>query len=292
MTDEIKIKYDIRTAINEELSINNDVTSLSNSIFNTIKDIFSHGKTTNIKKNGYVECKGNFYQSLNGYKINVCFTIFNFRSNEDYEQNIEYLSDNFSYATKADKKLYFLTVYGYAVNNKLQVEDIVDSIQHEVEHIFQGSIGKKSLNTNDNLYLSAINHINDGNILGIIANTIYFSYDYEQDAIVNGLYAQLMSSENPVPRWDDIVDTQIYDSIEFLKKSILVLSLKKHWLQDKCRNTFGITIDNVILNAKKAYKRLINKVGKVLIKVNKDRQINEGFIFRAASNGKYLFFLD
>ena len=124
------------------------------------------------------------------------------------------------------EKICFIKVTSYGISGKINENDIRDSLQHEFNHIFQSIIGSKSLLNfkSDFLYNIATNNLsNKDELIKKIAWLLYYSYDFEQDGFINGLYGYYNSNESKVPQWDDIREMEIYNAIKCLKDNIKYL---------------------------------------------------------------------
>lgn len=290
---EHSIMSGIRKAIREELSVSSAVAESANGILRLFKESFVGGKTRRTDRGYYVLHECTLTDRILGNSTKIGFRIYNFKTQESYDRlKYEIDCDRANSMCNVNRKLCFINVSVHAVENRIDYAQLHDSIQHEVEHIFQTLKGSRALTVPDDKYMSAVTNIYSENKgLKYIANAIYYSYDYEQDAFVNGLYGYLMDSESPIPQWSDITESDAYVAVEMLRKSIRVLTKNRQKLAERCMNVFGISIDDVISNAVSAERRLLGKIGKVLIKVRNDKALNEGFRILASTDGRIRYFI-
>ena len=108
---------------------------------------------------------------------------------ESYYKNPEPFKNGYS---KDDKTIYlpFITIDGI-----LSVDNIENTIQHEVEHYWQCKNKKTPLSTNH--YQELVSLIDNNNpYISTIAEIIFLSKKFEIDAEINGAFAELKTKTN------------------------------------------------------------------------------------------------
>lgn len=275
------LKSDLRKVIKEELSINNDVMVATNSLArNVVDDVMSNFKTMakSLKPGIKVyDGSGRYTVIFNGHvvKISIGVKYFHFSNKEIYETYKYEIDCNYA-TSSSDGRYNFINLYCYGINGTPNITEIKASLQHEIEHLYQANRGDKKISTFDKVYdIAARNLFNKGNkALMYLSNIIYYSYEYEQDGYVNGLYSELINNENPTPRWEDIKESSAYVGIMVLRKSLRIIekNREKKSVTDTALNNFSMDVETIISMGKKAEKRFLQKIGKVLIKVRKDRE--------------------
>lgn len=297
MTLEESLKGSIRSVIKEELSINSYVLSKSSEIVGKIcKDIYENFKENAIAvKPGIKRYKSNFVEFLeyNGnHKLYVKVNYFHFATNNIYDAN-KY-SINCDYATSFSMKgIYDITVYCYGIGGTVNKAVVQSNVQHELEHIFQEMSGSKKIGEFDEVYaLAQKNLFSEDKATMYASNLIYYSYAFEQDGYVNSLYAELIDKDEPMPRWEDIKDTSAYVALSMIRKALRVVEKNKS--NNKILNAvqqYGFAVEDLLKQGKTAEKRLLTKIGKVLIKIRKDKEA-QGIKFEC-TNPKFLpYFID
>lgn len=272
---DFSIEHLLENSINEELSINTFVENESYKIINNIKKLFSE-KTT-IKKEKV--CDGvnknyvSFIHNLNDIKMRFHVYIYNFYNKDIYnEKKDDVILNSTSYFD--NNKTALLNIEGYSISGTIDEKELSDTIQHEINHIFQKIKGKKSNIKKDTLYykIRSIFSIETDEEINTIANALYYSFDDEQDSFVNGLYAYLMSS-GLIVSWDKIKkNTLVYKGLESMKKSLIFLEKIN---DEKIKQYFGISKNKCISIIEKGMRRFQNKIGKVLIKHRKEMLVKE-----------------
>ena len=213
---------------------------------------------------------------VNEIKLNFNIVLYNFKDKNFYDKFHEKI-DFSSHNSNIGGRVVFITIKGYLISGNLNKEDISDSIQHGINHIFQDINGKVDNEKERKLYYLVLNKLNNkNNIISKLAYGLYYSFNSEQDSYVNGLYAYLMNKGLIVP-WDDIKrDTDAYNAILGIKEAISLIN------DNNIDNTI---IENFSMNRKQmekflknGLKRLEIKIGKVLIKHRKDYSLKEDSI--------------
>lgn len=126
-----------------------------------------------------------------------------------------------------------LTVTLLRINNKIEESRLLDSISHEVEHIYQIQHRSKNITdfkTSHNLYKKAIELINNKENKGrtsMLSRIIYLSYWGEQDAYVNGLYAFLSKNVQTIDTLKFFLEqSDAYKHLKFLIKCTTIFEIE------------------------------------------------------------------
>lgn len=279
---------EIKETIQEELSIADKVKEEASRLLERIKSYLNNSENepesdiSNTRKK-----TGSFKDNFEGINLTVSYVYYNFLTKKAFENAKGRLDFNNSNSLKISKKSWLINIKCYGISGSLDSEDLADSLQHEVEHIYQGIHGKPILNEPNQIYFNVQNSLSskdDG--IRKAAEIIYFSYDFEQDGFVNGLYAYLREKENPIPKWDDILDSEPVAWLNRVDENVEYLENEKEneQLNRKCMELFGKTIKQIILIGGISKRRMKTKIGKVLIKIRKDA-MNEGAVFLIPKNG-------
>lgn len=276
---------EINESITEELGINDKVIDLSENIYIEIEKAFQSEKST-IIENGVGRKYGWLTYPLdNNILLNISYDIINFADkrymeeyakkkglNTDARSFISYekkLSGKYKYVTNA---IYF---YGIAISGHIDKSSLKDSIQHEIEHIFQQyKMGKRFEDEN---ITSIINtSFSKGNEYAkSVANIVYMSLKNEQEGFANGLYAYC--KDDPVHYRERFLSSPAYEKLDQLKKD-------KEFIEKNLTNThlineinkfsfIGLTKENIIKFADEVISQCIKRFGRVFCKVIKDINI-------------------
>ena len=214
-------------------------------------------------------------------RFHVC--IYNFYNKNIYNvKKDDIILNSTSYFD--NNKSALLNIEGYSISGTIDEKELSDTIQHEINHIFQKIKGKKSNIKKDTLYykIRSVFNIKTDEEINAIANALYYSFDDEQDSFVNGLYAYLMSN-GLIVSWDKIKkNTLVYKGLESMKKSLIFLEKINN---EKIKQYFGISRNKCISIIEKGMQRFQNKIGKVLIKHRKEMLVKENMC-----HSNFLFF--
>lgn len=264
----------LNSLIFEELSISGEVQKETINTWSNILNIISKIKTdlypnTNNVYYGQISFQLNIF----GDKTSIFVNYYNFLNKESFNEHkdeINYLSAS----SMVQEKLRWLTISIPAISGRIIMEpDIKDSLQHELEHIFQGKHGSKYVTIKDSSYANARNLLySSDNDISKLALIIYLSNLSEQDAYVNGLYSYLIAQKEPMIKikWDVIKNSEAYIHLTSIKEMIEKLKSPCDELKEKCLNYFKLTPHKMLKLGKSVEFRLTRKIGKVIAKYYKD----------------------
>lgn len=275
----------INKILNEELSISNDVNDLTIKI----KNLISNDYTRNI---GYERCYTILYKGFNREVFSNEITI-NYDNKsiivvyyvlEDASQEIikQY---NSIFNSTSNNRILRLELYLTAHNNKINWKKNSRDLQHEVEHLFQlikkgkDLLSDKQFGEYNKLKsLTAHNDYYDQ----VIGYTYYYYNKAERNAIINGLYREII---------DLNTDGLVTDPLEIIKNSpyyhniqIIKTTIENHKNHEQLENRLKninktlkqyLRIANIMIDEySKAFGRLLYKVKKDIESVNEDLLIN------------------
>lgn len=202
MTQYIFSKEELRAIVNETLEkelllkeekgINDDVALFSKRITNAIKRKFlcREGNITNHAD--FSTLTGTFSEMFpNLAECNITYYIDIFPDEEIYNRLHK------TYGAMVKCREHEIIISTFAIRNKLDIASISDSVQHEVEHLFQFLKSNNELLSHKEKFYNQIkknlgSKDNNGwnNRLAIIG---YLSLNEERCGIINGMYAYLTS---------------------------------------------------------------------------------------------------
>ena len=186
----------IQEIITEELGISNKVSLLTLRIKNTISNDFAKNKNNEnfyynlpIPNIGYIKVYGNTFdiQFENDKLIVMVFIV-----DKSNEYHGIYIKKYFSEYKSSKKQI---NLYLTSANGKIDWNLNNNTLQHEVEHYFQSYMKGKPLATMKEIekYNKFIDMYQNGDMYQKIIGGIYYFYTkVEQNAIMNGLYREIM----------------------------------------------------------------------------------------------------
>lgn len=260
--------------IYEELSISGDVQKASIDVWNQILEELPSIKTYKVKDcPGVKKGDGTFSTIIYGERVRIFINLYKFASKkafETYEDDVDYIGASCIY----NKVFKWVTINIPMISGQIAfMNDVRDEIQHELEHLYQGKHGASGISDSDDVYNRARDlAIHPSEKVALIARAIYISYDYEQDAYVNGLYAYLMGLEEPMPKikWDVIQKTGAYCLLSQLRRALELLENPTNEVKSICLTYFKKAPYILYKIGKSAEFRFVRKIGKVLAKYHKD----------------------
>lgn len=266
------VNESIRRFVNEELSISNTVALKGNELTMAIMDKIMNDKVNVNSSNpnfNVLTCNFN-YPLFDNFVIKVSFICYDYNSPEFYRKYIYNFPDagSSSYEDKVIKLKFHI------VDGENNIATINKLVSHEIEHLYQSYMKKGTLSVNNDLYSKAVNKLNspyttqDG---FIIAQIIYNFSDFEEDAQLNELYKGLIGQYVDVKNLNELSNFDVIKTLNYgmkfyyntdfssnnekLKSELRFYGKKNKWLKQF-----------IFMHA----KRLKIKIGKVIVKVNKD----------------------
>ena len=264
----------LNTLIFEELTISGEVQKETINVWKEILNIVPNINTNVLDGyDGVYYGNYNFPITVYGEKIYMYINIYNFLTKNSFENNkdkINFLNASSMY----ERRMKWITLTIPLISGNIIMEpDIKDSLQHELEHIFQGKHGSKYVTIEDSSYANARNLLySSDNDISKLALIIYLSNLSEQDAYVNGLYSYLIAQKEPMIKikWDVIKNSEAYIHLTSIKEMIEKLKSPCDELKEKCLNYFKLTPHKMLKLGKSVEFRLTRKIGKVIAKYYKD----------------------
>lgn len=274
------VRKSIDKLISEELGISNEVKKVINGIYDMIKSLLRDCPKETIKEGLIWKKSGTIEYNIFGDDYSIIFTVFNFLNEEVYENCAENIIPYSS--VLISKKI--IEINSISISGVIDESTFSDSMQHEIEHLFQIKMQGKPLFFNNGLYDKAIKNIRSNENNGWISRLstiIYYTRNEEHDAFVNGLYAQLIRNDafykfKEIIRKSDaykissilkVYEKELIDNFddEDFIKSAKFFNKSRKWFISQC--DIGV-------------KKIIKKIMKVAAKAEKDfKKVNEDAIF-------------
>lgn len=194
------------TLLNEELGIAKNVVIISDRIEKIVYPFLNSNKLNHSE------------QVLNDLKLVLSKHYFNNidEYNNSYYDNPENFKNGFS---KDDNTIYLQFII---IDDALCIDNIENTIQHEVEHYWQCKNKKTPISTNH--YQELVKLIDNNNpYISTIAEIIFLSKKFEIDAEINGAFAELKTKDK-IKTISDVLDNtevgKLYEKLKNIKISI------------------------------------------------------------------------
>ena len=273
------IRECVDALLKEELGIANNVVSKTNEIKRLI---YSNSRKAEKEKldDGVSLVKGNVVVDVFGTEMNIMYNIYNYYDFDTYYEKNEYFNPKCGVSYLKNE----MYVSILSISGEFQENSFGDSIQHELEHLYQIKMQGKGLFQDNNLYEKASQNLNNELYNGWVsklANVIYYSRNEEHDAFVNGLYQQLVSPD-AFDNYDYIIKTSTPYQI-----SLLLTNLKNE-IESNYNDKDLIDATNFFKKPRRWFiaqceigiRKILKKIMKIRTKANNDfLSVNEGTIF-------------
>ena len=272
--------------LKEELSISNDVNNITSKIKSIISNDYKQNKDNYSK---YKTIDNNldfvFFNEIvvkyNDININILYHVLITNDEKTFNYyKVKYPSKSSTYGFNL---ILFITAYNGYINWKNNSM----SLQHEVEHLYQSYKMKKPILSDDKMkeYTIIDTLTNSNNFYDkVIGFTYYYYFKVEKNAIINGLYREIMDA-NQFALFEDplniIKNSPYYNNINLIKSVInnndklplIVLSLSKI---NKTLKSYLRVANRMIDEYTKAFGRLLYKSKKDIEIQKQNWMINYG----------------
>ena len=254
--------------IKEEFGISSKVLIASREFYdmlaNEVSAVIKTGKDNKTMKSS----NGSFSYVFLGMTVEVSFEAFNFKDKDMFRYSQVHSGGKSVYV---NDKTSFMWLTVPLVSGTIVKEETMDTIQHELEHIFQQKMFGNSFSDTRKYAKIISNMHSESEDERKIANMLYGCIKSEQEGFVNGLYAYLMAlpeifsmeSLKKTPCWE------LYESMyktyeEFNQDGTLEQMLKPYGYSRK--------------KVKTAIENFLRRIGRVVAKVKKDKYGKQGWI--------------
>lgn len=261
------IKKIVRQVLNEELGINNEVLKFSNDAISKI----SNSSKLMVQNSDVINNKvgsDTIYYNYNGSSITIIYSVFSFKTNNDYINYCETVKDLRNASTmstsKADDTLVRIN---YVVFENGDNNLFYEQIQHELNHVFQqifqkGKYKYGKIRTNIEKNKKEINLDKELKCASFI---LYMSRNFEQDGFANSLYGLLLNCNG------DINAIKNSGTIHNLRQLQNALRLFKNVDDNKkFSRVFGASKNRIVKIGEKSLDRLHRLINRVIFKYGKD----------------------
>ena len=211
----IRFDESLQKIINEERGISTELQNLTYDIYDKIADEIKSNKISMFYSNDIRYKSGEFsYDNFLGRTIKIKYHYYNFISSEAYRLKC----DKINYICRAIND-YAVEITVYAISGTIQKVNLLESLVHELEHLYQYNKAGKVFSANE-VYEYALKlkkECGKWTLPYCIGDAIYLSRRYEQDAYMNGLYTKLMNCEFPSDFDEVFHNSDIYHALKRLK---------------------------------------------------------------------------
>lgn len=256
----------IKKIINEELGIALEVNNCSKEIFLSIVDDI---KKQPVEKNELCTVTNGIVKAIvNDVNFQVNYTYRNFFS-KDFIENIDIDILTSGGSAFVNKNLIICYVNLIGINGNINKLEAINTIQHEVEHIYQEIKSNQRIPKNDKKYAKMRTDLEYGDEKHKkVAKLFYLCLKSEQEAFINGTYAWCMCDDikSPPYTYKEIINSPAGKLYIELKDLYLEL-IDDNEMFSILKNEYKLSL----IEIEKSIKQFLKRLGKVLIKINNDK---------------------
>ena len=256
----------IRKIIKEELGIALEVSEISKTVYQQIID------DINLQQSEHTDIcnitSGSIITNLDNLKIHINYCYRNFFNNEVLDDiDIDMLTDGGS--VYISQSFISCNINLFGVSGTINQMEAMNTIQHEIEHLYQEIKSNKRIPSNDRLYAKMRTDLESGDENHKkIAKIIYLCFKSEQEGFVNGTYAWCMCQNFQTPpfSYKDILNSPVGKLYTELVNLYFELEENKE-MMDILKKEYRISINKI----QKCIYQFLKRIGRILIKVNNDK---------------------
>lgn len=300
-----QLNHDINKYLKEELGIADEVSSGKELIFLKLREEYRNKnyEEKDGTEDGVGEKIGNFSVQLFGQTIFVNYTIYNFKDNLYRNNYIKKNGNSYLNCGSAVKygesrtnrrviALMYLNCESVS-GNLINTEGLKDSIQHELEHIYQQLKSKNEFGSASLYSIVRENLYSENEYDASLAMVLYMSFKSEIEGYSNGLYAFVFDK---LKSFNTNVNTifkesyayeklqEVYKAKDFIEQH---LNDKEFDIVFSKYSKYKINKSNIFKIIDETISELLTRFGKALVKARKD-VVKIGY--RSSDGIRYTFY--
>lgn len=288
--------------INESLGVSNSITEFIYDNKQTLYDLITNSvKSGKPDKNGVSETISHIelpmfidnFKSSERIKCRLFFTFRaqNFKSGEQFEKLKDQYATNEGWSTVDEKRCAFVTIYTYTINGKLQKQNFIDTLGHELSHVLKQSLSGQVIPKKWKHYMTASGNIaSKDKITNGIAKAFYYGERFEQEGFANGLYYWFRENDIQVPTWETFKKSEQWHAYLDMQKTLDFLAANKEVVQKRLNTMYdGVRLDDLIGVTKTSMEDFKRRLIRILWKIHEEL-LSEGVRFHGKGIGRLLIF--
>jgi len=253
--------------LNEELGISEEVSNKTLEVFSLLETVINTNKSIGEKNELFNYYNGSLTFDFLNCKVICTVNCYNF-FNKEYFDYSKFESNGWS--VYLNKNTCFMGVDVPMISGTVVKNVVIDTIQREIEHLYQQIVAGKRF-SNEEYYATIATNINSNNkIVKQVAKLIYGTIKSEQDGFVNGLYAFLMSSPG-VFSMQSLYKSECWKLYSEMITIYNELDGNQEMLNEFTKYKISKT------KVRKSIDALLRKIGRVIIKVKQDKIKKQGW---------------
>ena len=249
--------------LSEEMGVADEVINMTNDVYALICESIKNKEYAN-------DGTGTVTTSFKGCKITITYEYLNFNTPEEYK----YASNGklgYGWSVFIDRRLSLMRVQICAVSGTIQKGMALDTIQHEIEHIYQQCLSQKEFG--DSLRYAGIRKDMESKDQSIskAGRIMYGCLKSEQEGYANGLYSFLMSQHGPKaenflqksPAW------ALYEEMKNILSEVKMNKVLENYLLTR----YGATVKELEYRV----NNFLRRIARVVMKVNYDKMSKQNW---------------
>ena len=258
----------LKSVIEEELGISEEVKLLANKLARKIVDEYEPGYTIKVTP---------FSKKCGEYTI--LFDVLDFdKLSEAQKEGAEYKGA--TYFTKKE-----IVVFGFTVRGKLLLPNLYEVLQHELKHVYDlyksGRNGFFKEGKNSRIYTIAATQATNKSLPDeqrAIGYAIYLSHDFEGQAFESGTYAFLMRQDLRFigDEVEAVKDTMYYKRLMFVRYAYDFIWDNEERAGEIAESIYGKSLNWLKRTVAGSLKMTRRQIGRAVAKVRKDYDWTHG----------------
>lgn len=253
--------------ISEELGISMDVKDEAEKLFKVIvDDVAKHMPDFN-KERFFSTYTGSFTYDFLGIELSCGYNAINYYE-KFYAES--YKADSLGSSYYVGRNLFLFNITVPCISGRVVKSDVMDTIQHELEHIYQQSLMKKRFGDTEAYYRIRTNMESQDPFKSRVARLAYGCMEGEQEGHVNGMYAYIIAATF---EFDMVLfrSTSCYKLYRDMCETFEELSDDERF-EDEIRQ-YGLTKNKI----KKSLKTFARRIARTAAKAKRDKMAMQCF---------------
>ena len=275
----------IKNTISEHKAISDEVVFITKNICNTIFQQFSVLQY-DVYPNALVGKEGSFEYNQHGICFNVSWKLLE-RNEKPGVPNITNVDAETIHDTKT------LNITAIATRGHWEYQRIYEAVQHEISHLFEiTKRGKPYSNIeNYNVAVGILEYLKSSKpsrtikekeerlINYVVANIIYFSYEFEHRAYVNGAYQYLIQHHANIFNFEELLEYthlfQRFSEFELCYKILDKTPSDDENLINALKSYHNVSYPKLIKASKRTIVKVSLAIKRLKDKIREDMTVNE-----------------
>lgn len=275
----------IKKTISEHKAISDEVLFITKTVCDTIFKQFDESQY-DMYSNGLVGKEGSFEYNQHGICFNVSWKLLE-RNEKPGVPNTTQVETETVHNTKT------LSITAIAARGHWEFQRIYEAVQHEVCHFFEITKRGKPFSNTENYDVASdilerlkslgppqtIKEKEENLINYVVANIVYFSYEFEHRAYVNGAYQYLIQHHANIFNFEELLEYthlfQRFSEFELCYKILDKMPSDDEDLKNALANYHNLNYPKLIKASKRTIVKVSLAIKRLKDKIREDISIKE-----------------